>query len=479
MSADITFGTDGWRARIGEGYTFHNLRRVAAAAARYYRDTQQGAERGVVIGHDRRFAARDFALAAAEVLAGHGVPVWLTPAATPTPVIGHAVIQRGAAGAINITASHNPPTDLGFKVRDDRGAALSPDALAQLEALLGPPAERVARADIETATAGGLVRPFDPAPAYRAYVAGHIDLQRVADAGLRVAYDPMWGAGIGWLAWLLGPGSRTTFETIHDADNPLFPDMVRPEPIPPNTDALAAHVRRTAAHIGIANDGDADRVGVIDENGRFVNQLQVFGLLAYYLLVVRGLRGPIVKTLSTTSMLEVLGRTYDVPVIETGIGFKYVGPAMLEADALIGGEESGGFAFRGLPERDGLVVALALLDLMIRTGRTPSELVGDLFQAVGAEWYYDRVDVRFPEAEREAVLARLANARPDQLAGLAVERVDRTDGAKFWFADRGWLLVRFSGTEPLMRVYVETTHGERVRALLDAGLALAGLGRSG
>jgi phosphomannomutase len=477
----VRFGTDGWRGRIGDDYTFANLRRVAVAAAAWYRDNADGAERGVVIGHDRRFAARDFAVAAAEVLAAAGVKVWLTQGPTPTPVISYSALAQSAAGAINITASHNPPTDLGFKVRDASGAALAPDALAELEALLPLPdaAAEVPRQPLAEAIAAERVIVFDPAPAYRAFVAGKLDLGAIAAAGLRVAYDPMWGAGIGWLQWLLGPGAATRFFAIHDEPNPAFPEMSRPEPIPPNTDALSRHVRAIQADIGLVNDGDADRVGVTDENGTFVNQLQVFGLLAYYLLEVRGERGAIVKTLSTTAMLDELGRRYGVPVHETGVGFKYVGPKMLETDAMLGGEESGGFAFRGLPERDGLLVNLALLDLMLRTGKKPSELVQALFDAVGATWYYDRVDLRFAEAERAAVRARLDAARPSHIAGQAVQRVDTRDGYKYYLDDGGWLLIRFSGTEPLMRVYTETTRGDQVRAILDAGLELAGTARGG
>lgn len=472
---DIQFGTDGWRARIGEGYTFANLRRVAAAAALYYREHADGAARGLVIGHDQRFLAREMAEAAAEVVAAHGVPVWLTKGATPTPVISQAVLARGAAGAINLTASHNPPEDLGFKVRDASGGALAPEALKLLEARIPSPGAAVPQLELAAALADARVRLFDPAPDYRAYVAARVDLDRIAAAGLRVAYDPMWGAGIGWLEWLLGPGARTRLLTIHGERNPCFPEMSRPEPIPPNTDALARQVLATGADIGIANDGDADRIGVMDEAGRFVNQLQVYGLLAYYLLKVRGERGAIVKTLSTTSTLEVLGQRYGVPVHETGVGFKYVGPKMLETDAMLGGEESGGFAFRGLPERDGLLVALALLDLMIQTGRKPSQLLADYYAEVGGVWHYQRRDLRFREADRAAVRARLDEAQPAELAGVPVSRIDRRDGYKFWFPDQGWLLIRFSGTEPLMRVYTETPRAEAVEALLDAGLRLAGV----
>ncbi len=481
MSDEIRFGTDGWRARIADGYTFANLRRVAAAAARYYRDECDGATRGIVIGHDQRFLAREMAEAAAEVVAAHGVPVHLTRAATPTPVISFSVGARGACGAINITASHNPPTDLGFKVRDERGAALAPAALAMLEARIPAPGEPVADAvpTLADAVADGRVQIFDPAPDYRAFVAERFDLGRIADAGLRVAYDPMWGAGIGWLGWLLGPDSRTQLLTIHGERNPSFPEMARPEPIPPNTDALSRHVRATGADIGIVNDGDADRVGAVDEHGNFINQLQVYALLAWWLLEIRGERGAIVKTLSTTSMLDVLGQIYDVPVHETGVGFKYVGPKMLETDAMIGGEESGGFAFRGLPERDGLMVALALMEMMLETGKSPSALIQTLYETVGAEWYYARDDVRFDPSARAAIQERLADAAPKELAGLAVTSIDRTDGHKFRLPDGGWLLIRFSGTEPLMRVYTETTHDHLVRPILDAGLALAGLGREG
>ncbi len=475
MTEEIRFGTDGWRAGIARGYTFDNLRRVAAAAARFYLEEADGERRGIVIGHDRRFLARDFAVAAAEVVAAHGVPVWLTHDAAPTPVISYSVLSREAAGAINLTASHNPPGDLGFKVRDENGAALAPDALSRLEKLIGEPGNEVALS-ADLSGRDGKVRLFDPAPEYRSYLSESIDLGAIAGAGLRVAYDPMWGAGIGWLAWLLGPGASTRLISIHDEPDPTFPDMVRPEPIPPNTDSLSRHVLATGADIGIANDGDADRIGVIDEKGRFIDQLQMYGLLAYYLLEVRGERRPIVKTLSTTSMLEVLGEKYGVPVHETGVGFKYVGPKMMESDAMIGGEESGGFAFRPLPERDGLMAALALLDLVIQTGMRPSELIAKLYETVGDEWHYKRIDYRFDGSRRGEIERRMEEAHPSELAGLAVERIDATDGYKFWLEGGGWFLVRFSGTEPLIRLYTETTHGEKVGDILGAGLDLAGLG---
>jgi phosphomannomutase len=251
--------------------------------------------------------------------------------------------------------------------------------------------------------------------------------------------------------------------------------MGRPEPIPPNIDAGLRKARQAGASLLLITDGDADRVGLGDENGDFVDQLRVYALLAFYLLEVRGERGPIVKTLSTTSMLEKLGRLYDVPVFETGVGFKFIAPKMIEVNALIGGEESGGYAFRNhVPERDGILAGLYLLDMMVRRGQSPSQLVASLFAKVGPH-FYDRVDRALPPENRAASEQRLKNEHPDRLAGLRVTGVNTLDGYKYAFEDGGWLLIRFSGTEPLVRVYTETTVKDRVQPILRAGLELAGL----
>jgi phosphomannomutase len=253
--------------------------------------------------------------------------------------------------------------------------------------------------------------------------------------------------------------------------------MSRPEPIPPNIDAGLAQVRALGADVAIITDGDADRVGLGDEHGNFINQLQVYALLAMYFLEVRGERGPIVKTLSTTSMLEKLGKRFGVPVHQTGVGFKYVAPKMLETDALIGGEESGGYAFRGhVPERDGILAGLYLLDLMVRMGKTPSQLLEHLFGLVGAH-DYDRIDKQFAADQREATRQRILDAHPTSIGGLGVTGLDTTDGFKFGLADGGWMLIRFSGTEPILRVYCETTDETRVQPILEDGLRIAGLAK--
>jgi alpha-D-glucose phosphate-specific phosphoglucomutase len=470
---DIQFGTDGWRGRIAEDYTFDNVRRCAQGFASYLLGQGKRGE-PVVVGHDRRFGSEHFAAAAAEVLAAAGFRVLVTNGATPTPVISYSVVTQKAAAAVNITASHNPPTDNGFKVRDEHGGAIAPEGLAEIERRI-PAVREVRRLPIEEGLAHGSIRYFDPVPAYLEQVGRLIDVRPIQDAGLTVVVDAMWGNGAGWFPRLLG-GGKTRIVEIHAERNPIFPEMSRPEPIPPNIDAGLAKVRRVRADVAIINDGDADRLGVGDERGRFVNQLQVYALLAMYFLEVRGERGPIVKTLSTTSMLEKLGALYGVPVIQTGVGFKYVAPKMLETHALLGGEESGGYAFRGhVPERDGILAGLYILDLMVRMGKTPSQLIEHLYSQVGAH-YYDRIDSRFAPEQREATRQRILDAAPATIGGLGVTGLDTTDGFKFGLADGGWMLIRFSGTEPILRVYCETTQQDRVRLILEDGLRIAGLG---
>jgi len=471
--ATIRFGTDGWRGVIAEDYTFGNVRRCAQGFAAYL--LSKGRVGGpVVIGHDRRFASEHFAAAAAEVLAANGFKVWLTDGPTPTPVIAYAIVDKQAVGGINITASHNPSTDNGFKVRDPNGGAIDPEGLKEIEASI-PSTEGVKRLAYAEAEAKGLIQKFDAAPTYITNLNKLIDLEAIRSAGFKVLVEPMWGNGAGWFPRLLG-GGQTTVHEIHNARNPLFPEMKRPEPIPPNVDVGLRQTVELGADVLLITDGDADRMGIGDENGRFLNQLQVYALLALYLLEVRGQRGPIVKTLSTTSMLNRLGELYGVPVHETGVGFKYVAPKMVETDAIIGGEESGGYAFKGnVPERDGLLGNLFFLDLMVKTGKKPSQLLDMLFAKVGPH-YYDRVDTQFPTEQRDAVRQKVVAAKPGiKLGGLTVTDINTTDGFKFNLEGGGWMLIRFSGTEPLIRVYCEVLKPEQVKPVLEDGLKLAGL----
>lgn len=475
--AAIKFGTDGWRGQIAEDYTFDNLRRCAQGMATYLLE-RQGAEKGVVIGYDMRFNSEHFAAAAAEVLAANGIKVWLTPHATPTPVISYGVVHKQASGAINITASHNPPTDNGFKVRDPNGGAIAPEGLKLIEESI-PSLSQVKRMRLDDALTDGMIEYFDASIPYREHLKDLIDVTPIKDAGYNILVDPMWGNGIGWLPHLLA-GGKTKVTEIHNARNPVYPEMKRPEPIPPNVDVGLRMTPQVGADVLVIFDGDADRVGAGTEKGEFINQLQMYALLALYLLEVRGERGAIVKTLSTTTMLNKLGKKFDVPVYETGVGFKYVAPKMMETDAMIGGEESGGFAFRGnVPERDGILAGLYLLDFMVRKQMKPSQLIDHLYAQVGPH-FYDRIDVRLESSQqREQLRAKIqkdVNAgSPTSIGGMKITGYDTTDGFKYNLEDGGWMLIRFSGTEPLIRVYTETTQGDRVQDILQDGLSVAGL----
>ncbi len=472
MVQKIKFGTDGWRAKIADSYTFENVRRCAQGFALYQKQMSPEGS-WIVVGYDKRFLSEDFAIAVSEILCGNGFRVYLTQDATPTPVISYSVIDNKAVGAVNITASHNPPSDNGFKVRDHNGGAIDPEGLAVIESLIPDAVETISSIPYSKAVESGVLVRFDAAPHYIAHIKNLVDIEGIRNAGFKILVDAMWGNGAGWFPTLLN-GSTTEVVEIHNTRNPSFPEMQRPEPIPPNIDVGLQKTTQLKADVLVINDGDADRVGFGDEKGNFINQLQAYALLAYYLLEVRGERGPIVKTLSTTSMLNKLGKLYDVPVYETGVGFKYVAPKMIETDAMIGGEESGGYAFKGnVPERDGILAGLYFLDMMVKLKKTPSELLSLLFEKVGPH-YYDRIDTLF-QGNKEEKIQRILNANPEKIGGLKVTGLNTLDGYKFNLEDGGWLLIRFSGTEPKIRVYCETTYNESIPAILNDGLKIAGL----
>jgi len=472
MKSSIIFGTDGWRGAIAEDYTFENVRCCTQGFADYLLGKGKKGQ-WIVVGHDKRFLSEYFARTVCEVLNANGINAYLTDGPTPTPVIAYAVVDKHAAGAVNITASHNPPTDNGYKVRDENGGAIPPDDLKKIEALIPATAQNIKNIRIDDALKNGTTVIFDASINYITHLADLIDLEPIKNAGLKIVVDAMWGNGAGWFSRLLAGGKTEVYE-IHNQRNPIFPEMKRPEPIQPNIDVGLRTTVERKADVLLITDGDADRLGIGDENGVFVNQLQVFALLAYYLLEVRKEHGPIVKTLSTTSMLEKLGKLYDVPVYETGVGFKYVAPKMLATSAMIGGEESGGYAFRGnVPERDGILAGLYMLDFMVKLNKKPSELLALLFSKIGAH-YYDRIDTAF-SGDRSTREASILSAKPQTIGGLKVTGLNDLDGFKFSLEDGGWLLIRFSGTEPIMRVYCETTHGDKVKQILADGLKIAGL----
>jgi phosphomannomutase len=474
----IVFGTDGWRARIGEEYTFDNVRRCAQGVAEWVVG-QGSSARGVVVGYDRRFASEHFAIAAAEVLLSYDIPVLFAEDAIPTQMTSYEVVERSAACAIVITASHNPWTDNGFKIKSPSGAAAEPALLAEVEDVIrARAAERPPQRPFAEAAAAGMVERFDPYRGYEAFVRRTLDLDRLRGQDMRILVDPLYGSGAGWISRLLG-GGRIVVDEIHAERNPWFGGL-NPEPIRPHVDEALRRVREGGYDLGLLLDGDADRAGAADERGEFIHQLQCYGLLMYYMLEHRGERAPVVTTVNETSMAFRLGERYGVTVHETPVGFKFVGPRMIETGAMMGGEESGGYGFgMHLPERDGIYADLLLLDLFVReraAGRAPaSAVVAHLHDLAGLSFYL-RDDVHADRAAYPALKARLlvelAQHAPETLGGRPVVRsaaLDTGDGFKFWVDDGSWLLVRFSGTEPLVRVYTEASSQALRDALLSEG----------
>ena len=474
MPSPIKFGTDGWRGVIGEDFTFDNVRACAQGVANYLQD-RGIAKQGLLVGYDTRFASEDFAAAVAEVIAANGIKAYLNPKAAPTPVISYAIVAKKAAGAVIITASHNPAIWNGFKYKPEYAGSASPEVTAELEKRIHQivSSGKIKRLPLSDGLKKGLIEYHDPAPVYLSHIAKFVDLEHIRKAGLKIAVDSMYGSGAGYFRRLLTGGSTKIIE-LNSKRNPLFPG-IQPEPIASHLAKLSQRIRKIKADVGLATDGDSDRIGVLDENGVFVTQLQVFALLALYLLEVRGERGALIKSITTTDMIYKLGELFSVPVYETAVGFKYLGPKMMAENALIGGEESGGFGYRGhIPERDGILSGLYILDFMVRTGKKPSELIKYLYSKVGTH-HYNRIDFHFSSEKREAVVRRLSQLKPDEIDNTKVTKIDTVDGFRFRLNDGSWLLIRLSGTEPVLRIYAESDSPEHVERLLKAGKELAGI----
>ncbi len=467
----VHFGTDGWRAIIADTFTFENVAACAQATAEHFAATY-GTARPVVVGYDTRFLSDEFAMTVARVLAGNGFRVQLANRPAPTPALSYRIIAAQACGGVVVTSSHNPFRWNGIKVKPHYGGSASPEFVAAIEARVPAVLEGQSKLKMAPATSADIER-FDPVPGYVKALSGQVDIRRIRNAGLKVAVDPMYGAGAGLFGELLD-GGKTTVQEIHSERNPAFPGIRAPEPIESNLGEFMLLMATGRYDIGIANDGDADRLGVVDEKGNYVDQLRTFALLVNYLLGERGLRGPVVKSVTTTNMAKLLADHYGVECYETPVGFKHIGPLMMEKDALIGGEESGGYGFRGhLPERDGILAGLYLLDYAAATGKPASELLERVFAITGPH-YYERLDFDLEPGSNEKVKAVLDAASPTEIAGRPVLRSDRTDGWRF-FIDDGWLLFRLSGTEPLLRIYTEVTSSALVKPLLEAGKGIAGV----
>jgi phosphomannomutase len=468
----IKFGTDGWRGVIADDFNYANVRRVAQAAADYMRS--RSSDPLAVVGYDCRFASDDFARAVSEIFAANGVRTLIFDRPSPTQVASWTVIERKATGAAVITASHNPYQYNGIKYKPETGSSAPPEVIVDLERRINALADVPAP---ERKATPGLVTSYDPRPPYYAQVARMLDLEAVKGAGLRIVHDCMHGSGYGYVGDLIG-GGRTHVTELHSQRDPLF-GGVSPEPIRPNIDSTLAFMRVGGQDLCICTDGDADRVGIIDETGRFINQLQVFALLMLYLFEVRGMRGPVVKTVNMTSMVDKLGAEFGAEVFEVPVGFKNIAPKMMESDAVVGGEESGGFGVRGhIPERDGILVGLMFADMIVKRGKPVSQILADLEKRVGPHAYarHDiHLDRRTYDADRKRILDTLASHEPAEIAGVRVDRIRSDDGFKFYLADGSWVLLRASGTEALIRIYSEAASDDAVEARLSALEDIVGL----
>jgi phosphomannomutase len=460
MKNEIRFGTDGWRGVIGEDFTFSNVRKVAAAIAEYIRQENEP-RRGLVIGFDTRFLSRESAHVAAEIVASAGIPVTLAQDATSTPALSYAAVQRQTAGAIVVTASHNPYRWNGIKFKADYGGSALPAIMRRIEVHLSkltPGRRAIGRR-------AALIEEADLISPYLERLKSLVSLQRIRAAGQRFVVDPMYGAGRGCLRRLFEEQGIACRE-IHPEHNPLFPGL-NPEPIEPHVADLRRAVMEGNFDAGMATDGDGDRLGAVDARGAFIDSHKIFSILLKHLICSRKRTGEVVKTFSTTEMIRRLCAKYGLPLNETPIGFKYICQLMLERKILIGGEESGGIAVEGhLPERDGILNALLLAEVMAERKMTLGELSRELEEEFGPH-YYGRVDLEIEKAAARRVVRRAARREIKKVAGIPVKAIEDLDGVKLRLGDSAWLLVRASGTENVLRLYAEAPTPELLRQLLD------------
>ncbi|MBM3266704.1 MAG: phosphoglucomutase/phosphomannomutase family protein [Candidatus Sericytochromatia bacterium] len=458
--AAITFGTDGWRDLIAEGFTFDNVRIVSAAIGRYVAATY-GTDRPVIVAHDTRFLARDFARTAVAVLRGEGLPTLLADRDAPTPVIAHAAQDRPSGGAVMITASHNPPQYCGIKYIPDYAGPATKEITDRIVAEIG------------TIDGAGLTRgaedgdAFDPGPRYREAIARYLDIERMRGAALRVAYDAMHATGRGYTDELLRQAGCTV-ATLRASVDPYFGGAM-PEPAPRFLADLTAAVTGGGMALGVANDGDADRFGVVGEDGRYYVPNQVIALLARHLHRNRGMSGAIVRTVATSHLLDRLAARYGLPLRETPVGFKWVGAVMRAEPVLIGGEESGGLSVLGhVPEKDGVLADLLVAEMIAREGKPLSAIWADLVAEVGFEPRSRRLDLHLSPAAKEAVMDFFRRRTPGEVAGRKVVDTRTDDGVKLILEGDCWLLARPSGTEPIIRIYLEAPDDAGLEALHKA-----------
>ncbi len=480
----IHFGTDGWRGVISDTFTFHNLRRIsqaiadAVASEEWLNGVTSGPKpdsKRMVVGFDTRFLSDRYAAEAARVLAANGYKVYLTTADVPTPSVSYTVRHLGAIAGIMITASHNAPRYNGVKLKAAQGYSAAREQCRRVEVYLSDNESRGRGPnlmDFEQARTEGLIERINPTPAYYDHLRQLIDFDKIADNPQHIVVDSMFGSGRGQIRGILQGTGCEVFE-VRGEMNPGF-GGIHPEPIGHYLGALAGAIAAGHGQLGLATDGDADRLGAMDGRGQFVDPHRIMALALKYLFEKRGLRGKVVKTVSTTQMMNRLAEKYGLEVIETPVGFNYIAEWMLQDDVLIGGEESGGISFKGhIPEGDGILMGLLLTEMVAESGVPLDEMVADLLAEVGPA-HYKRVDLRLARPiVKEQMVKQLAEDAPSSIGGVEISSVNTMDGVKYLLADDSWLLIRPSGTEPVLRVYAEAREPEQVSRLLEFGQSVA------
>jgi phosphomannomutase len=480
----IHFGTDGWRAVISDTFTFHNLRLVGQAIAdavgsEHWLNGKATAENidshKMVVGFDTRFLSDRYAADIARVLAANGYKVLLSQSDAPTPVISFTVRHQGAIGGVMITASHNAPRYNGVKLKAAYGGSALPEQCRRVEVYLNDNEARGRgpnQMDFDQARQAGLIQRINPLPAYYDHLRTLINFDLIAENPQRIVVDSMYGSGRGVIKGIL-QGTGCEVQEIRAELNPGF-GGVHPEPISRYLGALASAISTGMGDMGLVTDGDADRIGAMDGRGNFVDPHKIMALSLRYLVEKRGWRGPVIRTVSTTSMIDRLAEHYGLPMHETPVGFNHIADYMLQGDVLIGGEESGGISFRGhIPEGDGILMGLLLLEIVATSGKTLYELVEDLLEEVGPA-FYQRTDLRLRHpVSKEAMGRSLVQDAPTEIGGEKVASISTVDGVKYMIADGSWLLIRPSGTEPVLRVYAEGRTQQMVQDLLGYGEQVA------
>jgi alpha-D-glucose phosphate-specific phosphoglucomutase len=447
VATQIKFGTSGWRAVVAEDFTFANVRRAVEGIARYV-VSQKASGARIIVGRDPRFLGETFCALAAEVLAAHGITPLLIADAVPTPAIAYAVIRERADGAINFTASHNPPEYNGIKFSTPDGAPALPEVTAKIEAEIAATSPKPSQAQASATKA----RPLDPRPTYLARLREIVDFGAIKKAGLRVAVDPLWGAARGYTdAELRQAGVATT--TVHDYRDVLFGGHA-PEPDDHLLQELRDAMKQSKAHIGIATDGDADRFGIVDEDGSFFQPNYIIALLFDYLVESRGWNNGVAKSVATTNLVNALAKHHHIELHETPVGFKYIGELIKQDKIAIGGEESAGLSIRHhVPEKDGILAGLLCCEMVARRGKPLGDQLKELFVKVGS-FYPKRENFRLTREVKAKFTGKLGQ-HPTDFSGRKVVEVVRTDGLKLLFEDGSWVCYRLSGTEPVVRVYSE------------------------